>query len=252
MGDISIIARRLPDGRVQYGWSGNGGYCRTVGVPLLKWYNTPEMVDYLFGLGQLSCLAAPLTGEYEWDEIWHTTPIGRPHFWADSEQGIYRGIAYVDYAYFYDVDQRWYYLDYRYFNIKIPLESVWQYLARTGEHLELKFFWKIHAHVFSHVMGTLYEQDEGFRALADQHTDDRAKILNATSKIIAADLTNSNDESEAENLLWNELYPFFRENKWIYDYLDRWAVVIPTANGDVEKVILRKREEPRKETIEWT
>lgn len=26
MGDVSIIARRLADGYVQYGWSGNGGY----------------------------------------------------------------------------------------------------------------------------------------------------------------------------------------------------------------------------------
>jgi len=31
MGDISIIARRLSDRYVQYGWSGNGGYFKTVG-----------------------------------------------------------------------------------------------------------------------------------------------------------------------------------------------------------------------------
>lgn len=30
MGDVSIIARRLPDGHVQYGWSGNGGYFKVV------------------------------------------------------------------------------------------------------------------------------------------------------------------------------------------------------------------------------
>ena len=34
MGDISIIARRLDDGHVQYGWSGNGGYFRNVGMRL--------------------------------------------------------------------------------------------------------------------------------------------------------------------------------------------------------------------------
>ena len=67
MADISIIARRLPDGRVQYGWSGNGGYCRTVGRTLLTYYNTPEMVEYLFGLGQVSVLARPLNGEYEYN-----------------------------------------------------------------------------------------------------------------------------------------------------------------------------------------
>ena len=46
MGDISIIARRLRDGHVQYGWSGKGGYFRNVGRKLLDWYNTSEMVEY--------------------------------------------------------------------------------------------------------------------------------------------------------------------------------------------------------------
>lgn len=52
MGDVSIIARRLEDGHVQYGWSGNGGYYKVVGVRLLLWYLEPEDVEYLFGLGQ--------------------------------------------------------------------------------------------------------------------------------------------------------------------------------------------------------
>lgn len=59
MGDISIIARRLSDKHVQYGWSGNGGYFSTVEVRLLAWYDTPEMVEYLFGLGQLRHLWEP-------------------------------------------------------------------------------------------------------------------------------------------------------------------------------------------------
>ena len=35
MGDVSIIARRLEDGHVQYGWSGNGGYFYDLDH---KWY----------------------------------------------------------------------------------------------------------------------------------------------------------------------------------------------------------------------
>lgn len=54
MGDISIIARRLTPKMVQYGWSGNGGYYSAVGALLLEEYNTPERVEYLFSLGQLS------------------------------------------------------------------------------------------------------------------------------------------------------------------------------------------------------
>ena len=59
MGDVSIIARRLTDGHVQFGWSGNGGYFWTVGAFLLADYNSPEMVEYLFGLGQLSRIWHP-------------------------------------------------------------------------------------------------------------------------------------------------------------------------------------------------
>ena len=54
MGDISIIARRLEDGNVQYGWSGNGGYFEIVGLRLLLWYQNPQDVEYLFELGQTS------------------------------------------------------------------------------------------------------------------------------------------------------------------------------------------------------
>lgn len=59
MGDISIIARRLDDGQVQYGWSGNGGYFRNVGNKLLEWYDSPELVEYLFGLGELMNIGLP-------------------------------------------------------------------------------------------------------------------------------------------------------------------------------------------------
>ncbi len=52
MGDTSIISRRLQDGHVQYGFSGNGGYFKNVGFRLALWYQEPDDVEYLFGLGQ--------------------------------------------------------------------------------------------------------------------------------------------------------------------------------------------------------
>ena len=51
MGATSIIARRLKNGHVQYGWSGNGGYFKNVGNRLLWWYQFPKDVEYLFSLG---------------------------------------------------------------------------------------------------------------------------------------------------------------------------------------------------------
>ncbi len=60
VGDVSIIARRLEGGtRVQYGWSGNGGYFRSVGAKLIAWYQAPQNVEYLFGLGQLKHIGKP-------------------------------------------------------------------------------------------------------------------------------------------------------------------------------------------------
>lgn len=53
MGDVSVMARRLPDGRIEYEWSGNGGYFRSVGKMILL-YDTDELADDLFCLGQLS------------------------------------------------------------------------------------------------------------------------------------------------------------------------------------------------------
>ena len=46
MGDVSIIARRLSDEYVQYGWCGNGGVFSSRGTRLWEDYNSPEMVEY--------------------------------------------------------------------------------------------------------------------------------------------------------------------------------------------------------------
>ena len=80
LGDISIIARRLEDGHVQYGWSGNGGYYKVVGVRLLLWYLEPEDVEYLFGLGQTALIGKRGSeyGGYRWIETHDLT--GEP-FW---------------------------------------------------------------------------------------------------------------------------------------------------------------------------
>lgn len=57
---------------VQYGWSGNGGYFRVVGLRLLVWYKAPEDVEYLFRLGQTSFIGkkeAKKAGSAGWKHI---------------------------------------------------------------------------------------------------------------------------------------------------------------------------------------
>lgn len=78
MGDISVIARQLSDKYVQYGWCGNAGYPETVGARLWKYYNTSEMVEYLFGLGQLRQLCAP-GGETSNDTLGLKFQLHREH-----------------------------------------------------------------------------------------------------------------------------------------------------------------------------
>lgn len=110
MGDVSIIARRMNDKTVQYGWSGNGGYFKMVGERLLGWYDNTEMIDYLFGLGQLGLLGKP--GSENGGESWFFSniPLDRPHWNGTSERDIFSRIAFVDFAYLYDLDNQWYYI----------------------------------------------------------------------------------------------------------------------------------------------
>ena len=100
MGDTSIIARRLADGRIEYGWSGNGGTLDTRGSIIDCYYDTPELVDYLFGLGQLELIAAPHSEE---TDFWYCNrPTGAPHWVVNSENEIFDRIMFVDYIYFYE------------------------------------------------------------------------------------------------------------------------------------------------------
>ena len=81
MGNSSIIARRISDKYVQYGFSGNGGYFRNVGLRLLIWYNErksdeyPEyddLIEYLFSLGETSLIGSLITFvilNFIWEEV---------------------------------------------------------------------------------------------------------------------------------------------------------------------------------------
>lgn len=97
MGDISVIARRLKDGHVQYDWSGNGDYCANTGLRLLAWYNDPVQVEYLFSLGQVGGLGAP--GSECSQTFSRNRPTGTPHWLGTSEDEIFSRIAFVDYGY---------------------------------------------------------------------------------------------------------------------------------------------------------
>ena len=164
MGDISIIARRLEGGkRVQYGWSGNGGYYGNVGVRLLNWYDDPQKVEYLFGLGQIRHIGKP--GSENGGESWFDTHSleGSPHWLGNSEREIFSKIAFIDFGYFYDLDSIWYYIIPGPFRIKIPLLYMDCHINEEGYEIDERN--RIERRVAEYILGEYYATDTDFQSL---------------------------------------------------------------------------------------
>ena len=85
MGDVSIIARRLSDKYVQYGWSGNGGYYRSVGARLLEWYQDPSDIEYLFSLGQ-TAMIGQIGSEHGGFHRFETHGLTGEAFWVGTTE----------------------------------------------------------------------------------------------------------------------------------------------------------------------
>lgn len=228
MGDISVIARRLSDKYIQYGWSGNGGYFSTVGARLLAWYDTPDMVEYLFGLGQLRHLWKPHS-ETRGSGIFRTVQHGIPHWVADSERWMFSKIMFIDYGYFYDADQVWYYVAPGPFRLKIPLTLVAENL--DDQSFEFPFLRKVDRLVL----------DEIF---SGHHTD-----CLSHSGLSVEELQKIYAELAQED---GSLYQLWDRYKSVFQCFDDWVLIRPDESGEnVGDITLRPSEEPHKETIFW-
>ena len=160
MGDISIIARRIPGGYVQYGWSGNGGYFKNNGYRLLEWYTEHDTVEQLFALGQTALIGKP-GSEKSGESLFFThQPTGKP-FWLDkSERSIFSKIAFIDYGYFYYSNNIWYYLIPGPFRIKIPLEHIADNLDEKG--YEFDYLDEIQKQLILYMFGDYLDGDSDF------------------------------------------------------------------------------------------
>lgn len=233
MGDVSIIARRLEDGHVQYGWSGNGGYYKVVGVRLLLWYLDPEDVEYLFGLGQTALIGKRGSeyGGYRWLETHSLT--GEP-FWLDrSERSIFSRIAFIDYGYFYDLDHKWYYIIPGPFRIKMPLELIDQNVDE--QNYEFDFRKRVQDKILRYIFGDYREKNSEFAEFLDKEGYCVEDILENISK---------------DGLL--SVMEFYHKYQKIYDYFDDW-ILIKTNEEDTEitDVVVKKMSEKHVETCEW-
>ena len=248
MEESSIIARRLPDGHVQFGWSREGGNFQHVGRKLLDLYNTPDLVEYLFSLGQMERLANPLTDGNQYRQR-TMMPAGKPYFIGTSENDIFSKVMFLSFAYFFDTDGRWYYIQPGSFRIKVPLREVSEYLELTGKEMEFDLFRRVKAQILRTIADGWYLNDEEFHELADRDGFDRERALRLYEKILYTGDLSQNDE---DYRYWRFPSQYFEENQWLFHFLDRWVVVKDV--GDVTapgKMMMRKRREPRVETIDW-
>lgn len=232
MGDISVIARRMKDGCVQYGWSGNGGYFKNVGGRLLLWYDDLDRVEYLFGLGQLGLIGAPGSenGGFSWMMTHDLT--GRPHYFGANEDEIFSKIAFVDYAYFYDVDDKWYYIVPHCFNIKMPLQLVVHHLDERN--YEFDFIQDIERQILEYILGQYREEHQEFKTFLEE------------KGYCATDLFAEFKDSDFI------LDRFCDKYESIAHYFDNWIVV--EVNEECTEVIgfkIKEMVENHVETCDW-
>ncbi|MBC5651094.1 hypothetical protein [Blautia segnis] len=233
MGDVSIIARRLADGHVQYGWSGNGGYFSMVGIRLLLWYQEPENVEYLFSLGQTSLIGK--IGSEKGGSNWYEThcPTGEP-FWLDNtERMIFSRIMFIDYGYFYDLDHKWYYTIPGPFRIKIPLELIENNLDERD--YEFKYECEVEARIARFILNDYKKTDPIFEEFI--HTK------GYTSEVILANISENDTPS---------LYNLYCKYRDIYDYFDDWILVKSNANHtEISEIVVKKKMDVHIETCKW-
>ena len=250
MGDISIIARRLLDGHVQYGWSGNGGCLGTCGVILSTLYDTPELVDYLFSLGQLELIGAPHS---ELEGCWYRNrPTGQPHWLGNSERDVFSKIAFVDYVYFYEeAEQRWFFIyPCSAFVVKTPLdwciERITAYTPSDDDRLDQgKLLHELNSSVLLQFLDK-YDSDEGFRKYCNSisHCDGEVMITPETVDNFRSIVKKCRDDDYiipifdmCRNTLFDDMVKYY----------DCWTVY----DTDTDKIIFHRRTDAHVETINW-
>lgn len=232
MGDISVFARRLENGQVQYGWCGNGGYYKSVGAKLLEWYSEPSKVEYLFSLGQTRNIGKP-GSEHGGASIMLThEPTGERCWLGSTEREIFSRIAFVDYGYFYDTDDQWYYIHPGPFRIKFPLDLIANNLDDRG--YEFDFVRSTDREILRYILTEYGNNDSQF--------DEVLNKFEGGSESILESLKSSDGGS----------YDLFSLYKPIFNYFDDWIVVKPDEDHErAAGFIVKKETDIHIETIMW-
>lgn len=233
MGDISIIARRLKDGHVQYGWSGNGGYFKMVGQRLLLWYQKPEDVEYLFELGQTGLIGKKGSEEGGFCRFESHDLTGEPFWLGSTEKAIFSKIYFIDYGYFYDLDSRWYYIMPGPFRIKMPLELIEHQVNEDG--YEFDYLAKVGDQILRYILMEYPDKEPDFKFFLEQEGYCLENVIQG--------ITNKGMLSIME---------LFEKYKKVFEYFDDWILIKANdANTEIKEIVVKKKEENHVETCEW-
>lgn len=219
---MSAIARRIKDGTVEFGRSGDGGYFRDTGSRLFRWYQDPEAVDYLFGLGQTMQIGAVGRVHDQKDLENSNLPTVEKFMKADTEQAIFDELPCIKHVYFYDLDNEWYYVVPGSFKIKIPLRFL------EGK-IESKVVDAVSLLICKYMFTEYRDKDHLFSELLDWE-DCKLGPISARNPI---------------GYLRNNYYS-------VYDYFDKWVVIkCDNEYKSVADILMRKKTKDHEETYLW-
>lgn len=240
-----VIARRLAKKVIQYGCIICDGDLDVVGWRLIRWYNTPKRVEYLFSLGQLEILGVP--GSENSGGIMATRKINPPwqHKICESENEMRPDIDFIDYYYLYESDGKWYY-DNPDSDCKVPLEySLYrlEHLRKHPEELPKKYQSDRSDFPF---------RQENDRILLKYVFYEIPKIDSEFKSLLES---KQIDVDEVYKQLCEMDFPIAKMNndlKQIFKYFYPHFVFKTDPDGHrIVKILHRKVSEPRLETIEW-
>ena len=239
MGDLSIIARRLSDKYVQYGFSGSGGYFKNVGFRICNWYykrksedfpDYDDLIEYLFSLGETNLIGMPGSEKGGQKFDYSHWLLNKPYGVGTTERDIFSKIAFIDYGYFFDSDENWYCINPGPFRIKIPFELVDNNL--DDKNFEFDFLKEVEKQLMTYILKDY--KNEKFENLVKEKDLDKGEIL---KRVIKDDFP---------------VYCFFENYRTLFKFFDDWIVVkADESQKKIDRFIVREKTDVHTETIFW-
>lgn len=236
MGDVAVMARRLQDNGIQYGWCGNGGYLSGMLPAMLIRYDTDRLVEELFSMGELAHVGLPGSERGGQSFILTTHSGNTPLRIDDTERMMFSRIAFIDHGYLRELDGTWYYVIPGPFRIKIPLYTALRELEDGFNDDDNEYLNHIDKMVIRYIFKEYPNEDSEFLDVLKKNGVKRGKLEKEL-------LENAN----SVHMLWEK----YRN---IFQYFDDWILCLPLENIEkCERVVVRKKQEDgrRMETCDW-